>query len=131
MSKLADNLGRGTDNPQHSTRGQRFALGWRKKEWEVTLLNGTQCLGRSSVAGEDDKRTTEVKQTLHGLEREFINALEAAGTIRGTGIIAQVEIIVLRQKTAYLTQNGETAVTAVKDADWGQGGSEFRVGSLE
>lgn len=81
------------------------------------LLDGAQGFGRSGVAGEDDEGASAIEEVTDGLKGELIDDLEGAGTIGGTSIIAQVEVVVLGHELAYLPEDGQTAITAVKDTN--------------
>ena len=105
----AGDLGGGTDDAKHAAAGVETG--------QVVLLYGAQGLGRGGVAGQDDQRATHIKKTPHSLKREFINTLEAARTIGRTGIVAQVEVVVLRQVASYLPEYRQATVAAVKDAN--------------
>ena len=79
-------------------------------------MDGAESFGRGCVAGEDDEGTSAVEEVTDSLEGELIDNLEGTWTVRGTSIIAQVEVVVLGHELANLLKDGETAVTAVEDA---------------
>lgn len=84
---VADDFSGWDDDSQHSTVGCMLR--------EIVLLNGTQCLGGSGVATEDDERTSHLEKFLHGLEGEFIDYIEGTCSVWGTRIVAQVDVVVL------------------------------------
>ena len=60
---------------------------------------------------------THLEQFHNGLPCEFIDHLEGTGAIGCTGIIAQIQIVVLGQQLADAMQNGQSPIPAVEDAD--------------
>ena len=83
---------------------------------EVILLNGAQRLCRGSIAGKDNQFAPTAEEFFNRLKRVAVDNLEGVGTIGRTCVIAQVEVVVLGQSLANLTQNGQSAVTGIKDA---------------
>jgi hypothetical protein len=67
---------------------------------QIVLLNGAQCLGRSCVTTQDNEMAAHLEQTDYCLTSKLIDHIERTASIGGTGIIAQVEIIVLGQQLA-------------------------------
>lgn len=105
MARVADGsdeFNRGTNDPQHAARGV--------KKREITLLDVAKRLGTGRVAGKDDQRAPHGKQLAHGLERELVNDVEGAIAIRGTSIVAKVDIVIVRQAADYVIKNGKSAV---------------------
>ena len=84
---------------------------------EVALLDRAQRLGRSRVASQDYQRAPLVEEVQHRLFGELVDNLKRPCTVGGTGIVAQIEVVVLRQPLAHLFENGEAAVSRVEDTD--------------
>ena len=57
------------------------------------------------------------KQPAYRLERILINHFERTGTVRCTGIIAQIDIVVLRQLAGKFFKNSQPPVTGVENAN--------------
>ena len=77
---------------------------------KIVLLDGAQCLGGGCVASEDDEGTTHLEEFFHGLEREFIDYVERTCAVRGTGIVAQIDVVVLGKLFADGVKDGQSAV---------------------
>ena len=60
---------------------------------------------------------THLEELQDGLTRKLIDHVERTWSIRGTGIVAQIEIIVLGEQLTDAVKNGESAVSAVENAD--------------
>jgi hypothetical protein len=58
-----------------------------------------------------------LEQTEYGLAGKLIDHVERTWSIRGTGIVAQIEVIVSRKQLADAMKDGESAVTAIEDAN--------------
>ena len=58
---------------------------------------------------------SHLKQALHGLAGELINHIEGTRSVRGTGIITQIQIIVFGQQLTDAIQDSQSAISAVKD----------------
>jgi len=112
MARLRDithALHRGADDAQHTARG---VVHQRK----VALLDAAQGLGGGCVTGQDDQRTTRIEEVVYGLQSEFVHHLIRAGAIRRTGVVTQIEIVVLGHQAANLLQDCQTAVSAVENS---------------
>ena len=109
MGQRRQRLDRGAYNPQHPLVGGDAG--------QIVLLNRTQRLSRSRVAGQDYQRTPLVEEVQHRLFGKLIDNLKRPCTVRGPGIVAQIEVVVLRQPLAHLFENGEAAVSRVEDTD--------------
>ena len=105
----ADNFGRGADDAQHAARSVPTG--------QVVLLNGAQGLGRRGVAAQNDQLTAHAEEFQNGLTRKLVYDVERAGAIRGTGIVAQIHVVVLGQQLADAMKDGQTAVARVENAD--------------
>ena len=57
-----------------------------------------------------------LKQSEHGLAGKLIDHVVRTWSVWGTGIVAQIEIIVSRQQLADAMKNGEPAITTIEDA---------------
>lgn len=110
LCAFADHFNGWSDNAEDAACGVAHA-------GEVALLDAAQCLGGSGVAGEDDQRASGIEEMAHSLQGELIDALEGTGTVGGTCVVAQVEVVVLGHELADFLQNGEAAITAVKDSN--------------
>ena len=88
-------------------------------EWLFTVpgvLDGAQGLRRGGVARQDHQGTAPVEKLLHGLERELVDHVERARAIWSAGIVAQIQVIILRKQLAYLAENRQTAVAGIENA---------------
>ena len=54
--------------------------------------------------------------TDYSLTGELVNDIERARSVRGTGIVAEIQIIVFRQKATDSMKNGQTAIARIKYA---------------
>ena len=61
--------------------------------------------------------TAHLKKPQHSLARKLIHHVEASWTVWRTGIVTQIEIIILGKLLADAVQNRESAIAAVEDAD--------------
>ena len=61
--------------------------------------------------------TAHLEEAQHGLSRELIHHVETARTVWGTGIVAQIKVVVLGKLLADAVKNRKSAVAAVEDAD--------------
>ena len=107
--KRVDTFYRRTYHAQHTAS--------RSQMRQVVLLNGAQRLCRSGVTSQDNERTSQLEKLAYGLKRKIINHFERTGAIRRTGIIAQINIVVLRQQLAYLSQYGQSSVSGIEYAN--------------
>ena len=82
--------------------------------WQIVLLNGTQCFGRCSIATQHNQLTSHLEKTFNGLTSKLIDYIERTSAIGSTGIVAQVEIVVLGQQLTNTMQNGQSAVSTIK-----------------
>jgi hypothetical protein len=80
-------------------------------------LYAAQRFGACGIAGQYYQRASLGEEPLNRLPGVFINGFKTSGTIRRTGIITQVNIVVLRQQGFYFPENGKAAVTAIEYAD--------------
>ena len=104
-----DTLCRGTNDAQYAAIGIEME--------QVALLNGSQSFCRCGVATQDNEMATLFEELEHGLPGELINHFEGTRTIGCTGVIAQIEIVVLGELLAYFVQDGESAIARIEDAD--------------
>ena len=109
LGEFTDDLSRRTNDTQHTTIG--IDLG------DIILLYGAQSLRRGGVTAKDDEMATHLKELQHSLARELIDHLETARSIRRTGIVAQIKIIVLGKQLADAVQDGQASIAAVEDAN--------------
>lgn len=119
----SDHFGGWADNAEN-------AAGW-VEACKISLLDGSKRACRCGVASEDDERATLPEEPLHALQCVAIDSFKGAGTVGRTGIVAEVEVIVLRQSCGNGAEDGKTAVAGIEDADGGRGsGLQFVVCSL-
>ena len=85
--EIADNLRRGTDDAQHTAIGVNL--------WQIVLLDGAQGLGGGCVTAEDDQMASHLKEFHNSLARKFIDYIERTWSVGGSGIVAQIKIVVL------------------------------------
>ena len=109
LRHLAHNLHGGPYHAQNPSLGVQPG--------EVVLLNASQSLCRSGVASQNDQMATSLKQVTDRLERELVDDVERAGAIGGTGVVAEIEIVVLWQGPANLAQDSQSAVAGIEDAN--------------
>ena len=86
-------------------------------EFEVPLLDRTQCLCRCRIASQDYKLASLIEKRLHSLLCKTIHDFERTRTIGRTGIIAQINIIIPRHCCSDLIKNGKPPVTGVEDTN--------------
>ena len=106
--ELTYDLGSGANDAKHTARGVEFG--------KVNLLYSPESFCRSSVAAKDDEVATQLKQTYNSLTRELIDDIERARTVRRTSIVAEIHIVVLRQKVSDTVENGQSAIARIKNA---------------
>lgn len=95
-------FGRGADYAKHAARGVDAR--------QVVLLDGAQGLGRRRVAGYDDQAAAHREQPPDGFEREAVDHVERARPVRSAGVVAKVDVVILRQEAAHLVEDGQSAV---------------------
>ncbi len=84
-------------------------------------MNRTQGFGGCRVAGKYDERTALRQQPLYALQGVTVHSIKAAGAVRRPGIVAEVEVVVLRQVGHQLAQHRKAAVTGIENTDGRQG----------
>ena len=110
LADVAYDLSRRAYHSQHSAVGRILR--------QILLLNGAQGLCRGGVATQNDERATEFEEFLHRLKREFIDDVKRANAIRGTRIIAQIDIVVLGHTLAYAVKDGQSAISGIENSYW-------------
>ena len=122
----ADGFHRGADDTQYAPGGVQVG--------QVVLLDGAQGFGRGRVAGQDDQVAAPGEEVGDALQRVAVYHVERACAVGRAGVVAQVDVVVLRQGGAYLLQDGEASVAGVEHADGagggGVGGSGVHEGKL-
>lgn len=113
LGERTDGFDRGTYHAEHALCGV--------EAFKVAFLYGAESLCRGRVAGQYDERTALGEEVLYGLERILVDDVVGVGTVGGTCVVAEVEIVVLWQELAYLAENGESAVAGVENADGSHG----------
>lgn len=108
-SDVADALYGGADDSQHASFGVEVR--------QVVDLYAAQGLGRGCVAGQYDQMASQFEESGHRLEGKFVNDFEGACPIGGTGIVAQIDEIVLWEYFLELAQDGESAIARVEHTD--------------
>ena len=109
LGETADDLCRRTDDAQNSTVGIDLR--------DIVLLDGAQGLGRSCIATKDNEMATHLEELDDCLACELIDHIETAWAVGGTGIVAQIEVIVLGKQLTDTVQDGQSAIAAVENAD--------------
>ena len=54
----------------------------------------------------------------YGFEREAVNDIERAGAVGGACIVAEIYVIVGRERAADFLEDGEAAVAGIEDSNW-------------
>ncbi|MNS36345.1 hypothetical protein D3C72_685350 [compost metagenome] len=99
---LSDYLCRWANDPQHPLMCSQTG--------QIVLLNGAQGLGRGSIAGKDHQLTTIRKQPFYTFQRILIHRFKRAVTIRCTGIVAEINIVILRHTGGNGLKHGKPAI---------------------
>ena len=60
---------------------------------------------------------SQFEQTADGLQGKFVDDVEGARAIGGTGVVAQIDEVVLGERFPDFAQDGEASVTGVEYAD--------------
>ena len=107
----ADSFHRGANHTEHAPIGGQAG--------EILLLNGAERFGRRGVASQNDEFAAPREEFLYRLEGVAIHHVEGARTVGGTCIVAEVEVVVVGQSVADLSQNRQATVAGIKNADHG------------
>ena len=83
---------------------------------QIALRNRAQRLGRRGVAGQNHQMAAFIEKTPHRLQGELIDKVERARAVWRTGIVAEIQKISLRQPVPEFAEDGQSAVTRVKNA---------------
>ena len=110
LGKYAELFHRRTDYAENSSRGVDSR--------QVMLLDGSQCLGRSGIAGEYYQAAAAAEKIANRFKREAVNDIKRAGAIRGAGVVAEIYVIVGRERAAYFLEDGKAAVAGIEDSNW-------------
>ena len=81
---------------------------------QVVLLYGAKSLGRCGVACHNHQPASLPEQVFHSLQGEVVHQLKRAAAIGCAGIVAQIQIVVLRQQRFDVAQHSQTSVTRVE-----------------
>ena len=65
-----------------------------------------------------------LEKRFNGFQRIAVNHVEGAATVGGAGVVAKIEVVVLRQKLLNLPENGQSAISGVEHADGALSGLE-------
>ena len=84
---------------------------------QVVLLNAAQGFGRGRVTGQDDQLAPHLEQLENSLAGELVHNLEGTRSVGRTGIVAQINVIVLGKRLTYLAKNGQAAVAGIEHPD--------------
>ena len=109
---VSDHLGGGTDNAE-DTAGAVYKR-------QILALNSSKCFGGCCIAGKNDQGAHHLKEPFYALEAIFMDRIKTTVTIWCTGIITQIDIIILWEELADRLEHRETAVAGVEDA-YGRG----------
>ena len=109
MSLTAENFHSRADHAKYAPVG--------RLEGEHLLLDRAKGFGRGCVAGDHHEVASDREEFLNSLTGEIENELEAAGAIGSAGIVAEIDVIVLRQPAADFLEDGEASVTGVENSD--------------
>ena len=86
---------------------------------QIDLLDAAQGPGRGGVAGQDDELAPVGEEIVHRLLGEALHHAVRAGAVGNPGVVAQVEIVVIRQELEKLPQHHQAAESGIKHADHG------------
>ncbi len=86
----------------------------RVADGQVLLLDAPQGLGRRGVAGDDDEGAAPAEEVLDGLAGELVDHLLGAAAVGRTGVVAQVQVVILRQRLDDAPQHREPPETGVE-----------------
>lgn len=106
---MADDLCRGTYYSQHAARGVELR--------EIVLLYGAQGFRRGGIAAEYNQMASHIEQAHYCLTCELIHDVKRAWSVWRTGIVAQVQEIILGQQLAYAMKYGQTAIAGIEYSD--------------
>ena len=109
---VSDHLGGGTDNAE-DTAGAVYKR-------QILALDGAKGLCGGGIAGKNDQGAPHLKEPFYALEGIFMDGSKRTVTIGCTGIITQIDIIILWEELADRLEHRETAVAGVEDA-YGRG----------
>ena len=73
---------------------------------------------RGCIASQYYKVAAALKECGHGLQGVAIDDIKRACTVGRAGIVAEVQIVVLRHKGSQLTQDGESSIAGVEYPYW-------------
>ena len=105
---VSDTLCRGAYDAKNTIGGSKLG--------KILLLDSAEGLGRSSIAGQYDQGATLVEKVSDSLKGKFVDHLETVCPIRGTGIVAQIKEIIFGHEMADCPQDGQSAISAIKNA---------------
>lgn len=86
--------------------------------WQIHLLNLTQGLGRSCIAGQNHQITTLIEQPIHTLQSVMVHGIKRSVAVGRSCIVAQIQIVILRQRIHYTAHHGQSPVTRIKYPDF-------------
>ncbi len=98
----------GADDAEDAAEGE--AVGAEGGLDEVVLLDGAEGFCGGGVAGEDHEAAIEREEGFYGLEGEVVDDIEGARAVGGSGVVAEVDIVVLREECANFAQDCQTSV---------------------
>ena len=84
---------------------------------QIALLNSTQGFRRSRITGQNNQLATFGEQLHHSLPGKPVYYLKRARPIRSPGIVAEVNIIVVRHCLTDLIKYGKSSIAGIKDPD--------------
>lgn len=111
---FADRLHCRAYDTEHTTVGIR--------DREDMLLDRAESLGGGGVTSQNHQVATTAEKFLDSLTSKIEDDIETTGAVRGSGIIAEIEVVILREDAFHLLKDGKTAITGIEYADttWGR-----------
>ena len=108
--QLADNLRGRTDYSKYTAVWVEFR--------QVFLLNAAESLCRGGVTAEDDKVATHREELDDCLAGELIDDVERAWSVRRTGVVAKVYVVVVGQQLADTVEDSQSTIAGVEHSYW-------------
>jgi len=84
---------------------------------KVYLLKGAERFCGGRIAGEDNEGAVEAAKVSDGLSSEVVDDIEGAVAVGRAGVVAEIDVVVLRKVSGDLPKDGESSVAGVENAD--------------